>query len=234
MIQIAVVEDDKHFSSILCDYLERYSTQYGVSFSITKYTDGYAIVDGYSHMFDIILMDIEMGLMNGMEAAREIRKIDEDVIIIFITNMAQFAIQGYSVSALDYVLKPINYTAFSESLKKGIARLHKRTDTFLPIIRKGGTLRLKASDILYVESLGHRLTFHTVNENYETTVYSLTQVEEQLSADGFMRASSGTLVNLGKVSGIQNGSVLVNGHTIFLSRSRKNAFMSALVSRMME
>lgn len=234
MIQIAIVEDDDHFVSVLSEYLDRYAAQYHVSFRTRRYTDGYAIVDGYRHTFDIILMDIEMGLMNGMEAAHEIRKVDEDVIIIFITNMSQFAIQGYSVSALDYVLKPVNYVAFSESLKKAIARLKKKPETLIQIIQKNVTLRLRSSDILWVESHGHRLTFHSLSGDFETTVYSLKQIEEKLHDDGFMRASSGTLVNLNKVSEIQNGSILIDGQTIFLSRSRKNEFMAALVSKMME
>lgn len=75
-----------------------------------------------------------MGLMNGMEAAGEIRKVDDEVTIIFITNMAQYAIKGYAVNAMDYVLKPMSYPAFAESLKKQSAELQGRKNGSLPSI----------------------------------------------------------------------------------------------------
>jgi len=234
MIKIAIVEDDDFFASQLSEYLDRYSREQGADFKVRRFTDGYAVVENYRHDFDIILMDIEMGLMNGMEAAREIRKIDENVIIIFITNMAQYAIQGYAVSALDYVLKPVNYVAFSESLKKAISRLARRPDALIQIAQKGNTLRLRSSEIYWVESRGHRLTFHAESGDYDTTVYSLKNIEEKLRKHGFMRASSSSLVNLDKVSKVQGEAVIVGDQPVFVSRGRKKEFMAALVSRMTE
>jgi len=234
MIKIAIVEDDDLFASQLSDYLDRYSQEQNTAFKTRRFSDGYALVENYRHDFDIILMDIEMGLMDGMAASREIRKVDENVIIIFITNMAQYAIQGYAVSALDYVLKPVNYVAFSESLRKAITRLARRPDALIQITQKGSTARLRSSDIYWVESHGHHLTFHAASGDYDTTVYSLKDIEEKLKEHGFMRASSGSLVNLDKVSKIQGNTVIVNGQTIFISRGRKNEFVAALVSRMTE
>ncbi|MDD2957301.1 MAG: LytTR family DNA-binding domain-containing protein [Lachnospiraceae bacterium] len=234
MIQIAIVEDDKRFSATLQKCLDRYAQENDIQFRISTYTDGYAIVENYRKAFDIILMDIEMGLMNGMEAAREIRKTDQEVVIIFITNMAQYAIQGYAVSALDYVLKPINYVAFSESLKKAVAKLKNNTEKIISITLKSGMIRLKSSEIYWIESYGHHLLFHSSKGDYDTTVYSLREIEEKLRPDGFLRASSGMLVNLQKVTGTRNGYILVDGKELALSRGRKNEFMTALVSYMME
>ena len=80
------------------------------------FTDGDEIAGGYKSVYDIILMDVQMRFMDGMSAAEEIRKVDPEVVIIFITNMSQYAIRGYAVDALDYVLKPVSYFAWSESL----------------------------------------------------------------------------------------------------------------------
>jgi len=234
MIKIAITEDDDRFAAQLSEYLDRFAAEQGVPVRYRRFTDGYALVENYRHDFDIILMDIEMGLMDGMEAAGEIRKVDENVIIIFITNMAQYAIQGYAVSALDYVLKPVNYVAFSESLKKAVSRLARRPDVLIQITQKGSTVRLRSSEINWVESHGHHLIFHASGGDYDTTVYSLKDIEEKLKEHGFMRASSGALVNLDKVTRIEGGTVIVNGQTIFISRGRKNEFMAALVSHMTE
>ena len=110
---------------------------------------------------DLILMDIEMPLMDGMTAAKCIRELDQSVIIIFITNMAKYAIKGYAVDALDYVLKPVPYFAFSQQLLKALARLEKRAKHYLTVPVEGGLRRLDTASIYYLESEGHRVLFYT-------------------------------------------------------------------------
>lgn len=234
MVSVAIVEDDPRFAETIQGYLEQYGRENGEEFAIKRYSDGYAIADGYRGGFDIILMDIEMGLMNGMEAAGEIRKTDEEVTIIFITSMARYAIQGYSVHALDYVLKPVAYPAFAETIKKAIAGLKKKDETYISVTYKDGMVKLRAADIYWIESQGHRLTFHAKEGAYETTVYSMREMEEKLAGDSFLRCSSGTLVNLRKVTGVKGGNIEVNGQLLQMSRGRKAEFMAALVSYLVE
>ena len=90
-------------------------------------------------------MDIEMEFMNGMDAATKIREVDREVIIIFITNMAQYAIQGYAVYALDYVLKPISYFAFSQKLQRAVGRMKKRKERYINIVSKNGVNKVAVS-----------------------------------------------------------------------------------------
>ena len=232
MISVAIVEDDDRFASTIKEYLDRYAKESGTAFQATRFTDGSAIADGYKGGFDIILMDIEMGLMNGMEAAEEIRKTDEEVTIIFITNMAQYAIKGYAVRAMDYVLKPVSYPAFSESIKKAVSRINNRQEQYLTVNYKDGMIKLAVSDITFVESQGHRLSFHTATDVYETTTCTLKEIEEKLQPSGFMRASSGILVNLNKVTGTKNGYIQIGGTFLPISRGKKNEFMAALVRHM--
>lgn len=105
--------------------MRQYEKENGEAFDITIYSDGDQIVNKYRSQYDIILMDVEMKFMDGMSAAEEIRKVDTEVVIIFITNMAQYAIRGYAVDALDYVLKPVSYFAFSQRLNRAIGRMKK-------------------------------------------------------------------------------------------------------------
>ena len=104
-----------------------------------------------------------------MSAAEEIRKIDTEVVIIFITNMAQYAIRGYAVDALDYVLKPVSYFAFSQRLNRAISRMKKRETKMIMVNIKGGTVRINIANIYYIESQGHTLILHTILGDYETT-----------------------------------------------------------------
>ena len=126
MIRLALVEDDSVYRSRLREYIEKYSAASGEKFTVTEFSDGDEIALGYKAVYDIILMDIEMKFMDGMMAAEEIRKVDTEVIIIFITNSPQYAIKGYAVDALDYVLKPVSYYAFSQRLSRAIERVARR------------------------------------------------------------------------------------------------------------
>ena len=123
MISIAIVGDEEMYAKQLQQFLHQYEEENKEMFDITVYSDGDQIVNKYKSQYDIILMDVEMKFMDGMSAAEEIRKIDTEVVIIFITNMAQYAIRGYAVDALDYVLKPVSYFAFSQRLNRAISRM---------------------------------------------------------------------------------------------------------------
>lgn len=138
MVRIAIVEDDELYISQLQQYLTDYQKQSGEDFDIKVYRDGDAVTADYKAQHDIILMDIQMRFVDGMTAAEEIRRMDSEVIIIFITNMPQYAIRGYEVGALDYILKPVAYFAFTQKLGRAVARLKKKTQTPVVIQIKGG------------------------------------------------------------------------------------------------
>ena len=107
MIRIALVEDEAEVRAQLQGYVQRHTRQYGTEFAVTEFADGMELLDDYRPVYDILFLDVEMKHLDGMETARRVRELDRDVIIVFITNMAQYAIGGYAVGALDYVLKPV-------------------------------------------------------------------------------------------------------------------------------
>ena len=107
MIRIALVEDEAEVRAQLQGYVQRHTRQYGTEFAVTEFADGMELLDDYRPVYDILFLDVEMKHLDGMETARRVRELDKDVIIVFITNMAQYAIGGYAVGALDYVLKPV-------------------------------------------------------------------------------------------------------------------------------
>lgn len=229
MIRIAIVEDEKVYADQLYQFLRQYEKESSYSFEITKYHDGDEIVSEYHAQFDIILMDVQMRFMDGMSAATEIRKTDTEVVIIFITNMAQYAIKGYEVGALDYVLKPISYFAFSQRLARAIQRMKKRKAQYSLIAIKGGMLRMEIADIYYVESQGHNLIYHTAQGEIEASG-TMSAAEESLSGMGFCRGNKGYLINLAHVDGIRDGCAMVHDKPLLLSRARKNEFMEELAN----
>lgn len=131
MIRIAIVEDDTGYRSQLGKYIDQYQSDFSETVSVSEFSDGLEIVEKYKSEYDIILMDIQMKHMDGMQAAMRIRDMDKNVIIIFITNSAQFAVQGYKVEALDYVLKPIQYFAFSQVLHNAVKKVYGKCGCIL-------------------------------------------------------------------------------------------------------
>ncbi|MBQ1490530.1 MAG: response regulator transcription factor, partial [Blautia sp.] len=221
MIRVAIVEDEDVWAETLTQYLHRYEKEQDVSFSIKRFRDGYAITDPYPGDLDIILMDIEMGLMNGMEAAQRIREVDEEVTLLFVTNMAQYALEGYKVQAMDYILKPLSYLPFQESMKRALKTAGRRQEGFLLIRGKSSGEKIPLTQIRYIESHGHRLSVHLPDRVVETTVYTMKELEEMLLPKGFARCSSGCLVNLKAVTSFRDKEVVVQGETLPISRTRK-------------
>ena len=234
MIHIAVVEDDQGYREELAAYLKKYGQETGEKFCIKEFSDGDEIVENYKGQYDIILMDIEMEFMDGMTAAEQIRRTDSRVIIIFITNMSQYAIRGYAVDALDYVLKPLSYFAFSQKIRKAVGRIKKREESYLTINTKNGIYRIPVSEVFWLESQGHRITYHTERGDYETTTCTMKKAEEMLRDKSFVRCNNCYLVNLAYVTGMEKNYVILRDGWIEVSRSRKNSLKKALTEYMGE
>ena len=167
MIHVALVEDDRNYAESLTEHLRHYEADSGEKIKITVFEDGEDIATDYKAEYDIILMDIEMRFMDGMTAAEKIREHDSEVVIIFITNMPQYAIKGYLVDALDYVLKPVSYFAFSQRIDRALVRMKKRDRKYLTIAVKGGMQKIDISQIYYVEVQDHDLIYYTAAGKFE-------------------------------------------------------------------
>lgn len=227
MVRIAMVEDDALYRKQLLEYIRTYEQKSGESFRVDIYTDGIEIVEGYKSSYDIILMDIEMRYMDGMTAAEKIRKMDAEVVIIFITNMSQYVMKGYTVDAMDYVLKPITYYAFSQRIERALQRMKRRNKRYIAISHQGGMIKQDISQITYIEVQDHDLVYHTVNGNY-TAKGSLAEAEQILGSKNFFRCNKGYLINLEYVKSIQNYDVQVGDTWLQVSRPKKKALMDAL------
>lgn len=227
MIRIAIVEDEDIYIDKLQKYLEQYQEEVGETFALTIYRDGDEIIREYRAQFDIILMDIQMKFMDGMSAAEEIRQRDSQVIIFFITNMTQYAIRGYEVDALDYILKPVTYFTFSQKLNKAVERIKSQKTCFVSILMKGGLTKMDINGIYYVESQSHMLLYHT-QRDILTCRGNMKEIEDMLLPHGFFRINKGHLVNMRYVDTIMEGNCIVNGENLPIARARRKLFMDAL------
>ena len=227
MIRIALVEDEAEVRAQLQGYVQRHTRQNGTEFAVTEFADGMELLDDYRPVYDILFLDVEMKHLDGMETARRIRELDPDVMLVFITNMAQYAIKGYAVGALDYVLKPVPYFAFSQQLQKVEAQLRRRTRHYLAVPVEGGLRRLDTSRIYYIESEGHRVHFYTEEGDFAAPG-ALKALEEKLADRPFARCNSGYLVNLAQVQAVQQNTVEVGPYELQVSRPKRKSFLAAL------
>jgi len=225
--KIAVVEDEKQSADILIGYIRRYAKEHNEDIDVVYFSDGDEIVYEYKPIYDIIFLDIEMRLLDGMTTAEHIRKLDKDVILIFVTNMTQYAIKGYAVDALNYLLKPVPYFAFSQELKRAFTKLKKRENNYIMFSIQDGVIRLNTADILYIESMKHKLIIHTKEDQFVITG-TMKEMENKLSDINFFRCNSGYLVNLARVTGVKNNLAILDDRELIISRPRKKVFMEAL------
>ena len=228
MIRIAIVEDEERNRAMLLEHLRRYEQEHGVSFEVSTFADGRDILAKYRPIYDIVLLDIQMEHVDGMTTAKRIREVDQDVVLVFITNSPQYAIGGYQVAALSYLLKPVPYGALSEELDRCLAQVQKRERGFLMLAAGTEQHRVNIADIVYIESIKHRIVVHSTQREY-SLVGSLTSMEDELADKDFFRSNNCYLVNLRHVTGVQQSScAMQGGHDLTISRPRKKAFLAAL------
>ncbi|ADO76260.1 LytR/AlgR family response regulator transcription factor [Halanaerobium praevalens] len=233
MINIAVVEDDNTYLKQIESYLKKYELENDLNFKISFFTDGFQITENYKATFDLILMDIKMKHMNGITTAEKIRSRDQEVIIIFITNTSQYAIKGYKVNALDYILKPISYFSFTQCLKKAIKKINNKNSKYITIINKNGAKKINIEAIYYIEIRNHTLTYHTSNGDYSTSG-TMKKIASKLKKHGFFRCHRCYLVNLKYVDGIKGKYTFVKDKKLLISRNRKADFLDSLTDYMRE
>lgn len=232
MIRLAIVEDEDNYAIQLEKYINKYEQESSSVFKVTRFKDGDEIVNNYKCQFDIILMDIEMKFMDGMSAAEEIRKVDKDVVIMFITNMTNYAIRGYQVDALDYVIKPVKYFAFSQKLDRALTRISKhKTKKSITVEYSNGIQKIDVDNIIYIETEGHNLLIHLEATTIKIRA-KLKDYEEMLAEDDFFRINKGYLVNLKHVEGIEGTSCIIADEKLIISRNRTSDFMQTLVEYM--
>lgn len=230
MIRIGIVEDDALSRKLVLDYLARYEAAHAESFEISVFEDGSQILRGYRPRFDIILLDIQMEDVDGMTTAKRIRQVDDQVVLVFITSSPQFAIKGYEVDATSYLLKPLPWFAFEQELSRSIQVARKRVGASLLLQSGSDVVRLAVGDIVYIESVKHRLEIHTTSGSHSISG-ALKDMEAQLEGQDFFRSNSCYLVNLAHVQGVRDQSCLMTGGAdLRISRPRKKPFMTALAA----
>lgn len=229
MIRIGVVEDEPDSIDRLLAHLDRFQRESSERFHVSAFADGADVIADYRSEWDVLFLDIRMANVDGMTVARRIREVDSQVIIVFVTSSPHYAVSGYEVDALSYLLKPLAYASFEHEMRRVIQRLQQRRRREVLFTAVDGVHhRIAVDSVLYVESAGHRVDVHTLDADY-SIVSTLRAMESELASDGFIRCHSGLLVNLQHVTGVDGNDCRIRGGArLPISRPRKREFLAAL------
>lgn len=208
MIQTVIVEDDSAEQQKLKRFLDRYAEENGKKFDVAVFSDAESFLSSYRRV-DIVFMDIELPGKNGLEACRKIREFDGRVIIVFVTNMAQFAINGYEVEALDFVVKPLEYDDFVLKMKRVMRFVELRRSKRIYIPQNSGVVCVNDEDVFYLDVMKHNVTYYTAQGNF--TVRSTLKAAETQFTRVFTRCGNSYLVNLRYVKEVSRTAVCVRG-----------------------
>lgn len=225
MLNIAIVEDDAADAELLKSHIKKYEAETGTAMKVQVFRDGELFLLNYKTHFDIVFMDIKLVGIDGMEAARRLRTIDQKIVIVFITSMAQYAIKGYEVDACDFAVKPLSYADFYIKMRRAVERVKKDDTDMITVKAPGNIVKISASSVYYVEVIKHDLIWHTVGGEIRSHG-TMREVEETLRPFSFYRVHHSYLVNLAYVFAVRGDTITVNDVTINISRAKKGDFMA--------
>lgn len=231
---IALVDDETNVSDQLEEWIKEYGESTGLKFNTDKFTGTTEFMKSHYEDYNIIFMDINLpNDVNGINTAKKLREECSKAVIIFCTNYAQYAVNGYEVGALSYLIKPVKKESFTHNMDRAVRALNHMGANKMILKTLEGQKFVNIADIVYIEVMVHNLYFHIKSEGgfiTERTRGALNDISDKFANMNFARCSSCYLVNLAHVTGVGKKSVqLVNGDSLTLSRKYMKDFMNNLM-----
>lgn len=228
MIHIAICDDEKSFVAHLNELISRYAAETGREIKISAYYDGMELIEKYDPAIDLIFLDIQMKLVDGLRAAEHIRQKDEKVGIIFLTTLTQYGLEGYKYQAFNYIIKPIRYVRLKAELDQWLKKHEKEDSPAIAVANDTGKYKVFLKSLRYVETYRRNLLLHT--EQDDIICYkSMKEMEQELAGQGFVRCHTSYIVNLYYIKGVKKLEIeLITGEKVPISQPKRKEFMEKL------
>ena len=227
-LRVLIAEDTEAERAMLEAYIRRWGEENGLAIDLLCFADGLELVEHYPQNPDLILMDIDMAGLDGVSAARKVRERDEKVILVFVTRMVQYALEGYEVDAADFLIKPLVYPLFAGRMDRVLRKIRQRTPRCLQVRSGREQVSVPVSELVCVEALNKRTVLHLAAGTQIETREPLYSLEKQLEGEAFCRCHNAFLVSLSHVQRFTAASVSLPGVEAPVSKYRKQAFFAAL------
>ena len=236
MLKIAICDDSTLFLEHAEELIQKWSDESCFPVQIFTYTNGDDLIAANtSDRIDIIFLDIIMPLFNGMDTAREIRKKDKTVQIIFLTSSPEFALESYEVKAQGYLLKPVTYDRIKDTLNDCAQMFHEEPE-YLIIKTSFGYQKLYLHDIEYAEAQNKKVLFHLRSGKTVESPEPFHSFESKFTIkDGFFKCHRSYLVYLQNVDHFRTSEITMkSGQIIPISRNYSKAFKEAYFAQMFQ
>lgn len=228
MLHIAICDDEQRFVDHLTGLIRQYAAETSEEIKVTPYYDGLELIEKYNPTIDLIFLDIQMKIINGLRTAERVRQRDEKVGIIFLTTLTQYGLEGYKYHAANYIIKPIKYVRLRDELNQFLARSRLDDSPSLVVKNDSGRYKIFLKNLRYIETFNRNLLFHTEQENI-LCYKSMKEIEQELKGQGFARSHSSYLVNLFYVKGARKLEIrLITGEVLPISQPKRKQFMEEL------
>ncbi len=231
---IAVCDDDEKIRKHLVKMIRSFTDKCENPVQILEFSGGEELLISEEKP-DIVIMDIGMGGMNGMEAAARLREVS-NAILIFVTALKDYVFDAFDVGAFHYLLKPVDENKFYEVLERALGEIEARNgkkSAGFTVKTLEGFRTVKSNDIYYAENIARKIVLHT-KEGDISYYEKMEHLEKQLG-NSFFRCHRGYLVSLDKVKQYDSRQIeLVNGDIILLSRQKYSDFVQAYMKYMVE
>ena len=227
--KIAICDDLESDRDYLKDLLNKWANDYSHLLNIDTFSSAESFLFHYEEAkdYDILLLDIEMGLMDGVSMAKKIRQDNDSFQIIFITGYSDYIAEGYEVNALHYLMKPVKEEKFFSVLERAIEKISKN-DVVLNMDSANGMVRVPIYQIRFAEVFGNYVTIHA---NDEVVVKMTLNEIEKLLDERFYRVGRSVIVNLNEVSRVTKTEIkLLDGTSIHLPRGAYDGVNRAIIN----
>lgn len=220
MLNIAVCDDEKLSVDKLVFKINEYCAANDIAHSVCTYNSGEELISADVDRLDIIFLDVDMGEINGIETAKEIRKTNKNVMIIYASGYVQYAPAGYQVKAFAYMLKNDIDVIFDSIMDDAIEELNLKKNVF-KIKLDGKDEALLLDDIIFIESFDKNIDVHISNGEKHTAKAQINDIYSELKTRGFLQIHKSYIVNMQHVTKIKNYIVtLSNGRELMASQRR--------------
>ena len=235
-MKIAVCDDEIHFIDAVCPMLEKWAKEREIKLTIYRFTNGDDLIDAQmSECMDLIILDVIMPLLSGIDAARELRNTNQTVPIVFLTSSREFAVDSYEVKALNYLIKPVDEAKLFLVLDDFL-KTFRQPETFFTAKTADGFQRIDIADVDYLEAQNKQVLVHLSNDRTIAIRELFSKCAEVFSPEnGFCCCHRSYIVNLSNVERFSKTEVTtIHNAVIPISRNSYAAFKGTYFNHMFE
>lgn len=231
-LKLAICEDDKTQLEYICSLVHTWAKKEQIICEIDGYTSAEQMIFSFDNDFpySVYILDIQMGNISGMELARRIRERDKEAVILFLTGLWEYAIEGYEVGAVRYLVKPVVEEEFFSVLQEIAERQQSQKIPCFILERRDEVVKIPFRDIWYLEAQGHYVEMAYENDKIQWKA-GIGSLQREFEENGFVIARRGVLVNLARISRVgKNECILDNGESVSISRNQYKRVNEAFIA----